>query len=137
MFRDPNILAHIDEALQSLHNLGVSLVMDDFGTGYSSLGYLRDYSFDVLKIDRSIISDISPDPADRELTSAIVAIAQALKLKVVAEAVETAEQFELIKILNCDYAQGYLFSKAVNAVDFEQYTKDKVLTQVSRVEKTH
>ena len=106
---------YIDAALVELKNLGVSIAMDDFGTGYSSLSYLRSYPFDVLKIDRSFVSDITVDPADRELINAIVAMAHSLRLKVVAEGVESEEQLAFLKNLGCDYAQGYLFSKPVTA----------------------
>ena len=91
--------------------------MDDFGTGYSSLSYLRSYPFDVLKIDRSFISDITVDAADRALINATVAMAHGLHLKVVVEGVETEEQLACLKELGCDYAQGYLFSKPVSAKD--------------------
>ena len=107
--------AYINDTLAILSDLGVSVAMDDFGTGYSSLGYLRNYPFTTLKIDRSFIMGIEKDTADRELINAIVAMAHALKLKVVAEGVETAEQLSYLKELGCDYAQGYLFSKPVSA----------------------
>lgn len=103
--------SYIDDALAALHNLGISLAMDDFGVGYSSLSYLRNYPFDVLKIDRSFVNDISEDRADRELISAAIAMAHSLNLKVVAEGVETEEQLAYLKQLNCDYGQGYLFGK--------------------------
>jgi len=101
----------IDNALDELSELGIFIAMDDFGTGYSSLSYLRKYPFDVLKIDRSFVEDISTDQADKELISATVAMAHGLGLKVVAEGVETAEQHQFLKKVGCDYAQGYLFSK--------------------------
>jgi len=105
--------SYIDEALSGLKQLGVSIAMDDFGTGYSSLGYLRNYPFDILKIDKSFIRDITLDPADKELINAAVAMAHGLKLKVVAEGVETEEQHEYLKSIGCDFAQGFLFSKPV------------------------
>jgi diguanylate cyclase (GGDEF)-like protein/PAS domain S-box-containing protein len=108
---------YIDEALEKLNQLGVSLSMDDFGTGYSSLSYLRNYPFDVLKIDRSFISDIRENPADRELINAAISMAHSLNLKVVAEGVETKEQLDSLKELGCDYAQGYLFSKPLSDVE--------------------
>lgn len=88
--------------------------MDDFGTGYSSLSYLRSYPFDVLKIDREFINDITDDPADRELVNAAIAMAHGLGLKVVAEGVETGEQLKFLKSQGCDYGQGYLFSKPLS-----------------------
>ena len=112
---------YIDDALNSLNELGVNIAMDDFGTGYSSLSYLRSYPFDVLKIDRSFICDITVDASDRELISAAIAMAHALNLKVVAEGVETKDQLDFLKSLNCDVAQGYLFSKPLSAQDMDTF----------------
>jgi diguanylate cyclase (GGDEF)-like protein/PAS domain S-box-containing protein len=106
--------AHIDDALAALSRLGVSIAMDDFGTGYSSLSYLRRYPFDVLKIDRSFVNDITVDSADRELVNACIAMAHGLGLKVVAEGVETRAQLELLAAQGCDFAQGYLFSRPLS-----------------------
>ena len=103
--------SYIDDSLNELSQLGVVLSMDDFGTGYSSLSYLRTYPFNVLKIDRCFVSGITEDNADKELVNATIAMSHALGLKVVAEGVETIEQFNLLVELNCDYAQGYLLSK--------------------------
>jgi EAL domain-containing protein (putative c-di-GMP-specific phosphodiesterase class I) len=89
--------------------------MDDFGTGYSSLSYLRSYPFDVLKIDREFVSDITDDPADRELVNAAIAMAHGLGLKVVAEGVETEDQLKHLASQGCEYGQGYLFSKPLSA----------------------
>jgi EAL domain-containing protein (putative c-di-GMP-specific phosphodiesterase class I) len=99
---------YITEALQSLNSVGVKLAMDDFGTGFSSLSYLRKYSFDTLKIDRSFIADLMIDEEDRELVNAIIAMAHSLSLDVVAEGVETIEQLDYLKSQDCEYAQGYL-----------------------------
>jgi diguanylate cyclase (GGDEF)-like protein/PAS domain S-box-containing protein len=104
----------VDDILSELSEIGVSIAMDDFGAGYSSLSYLRRYPFDVLKIDRSFISDITVDPADRKLINAVIAMAHGLNLKVVAEGVETEGQLNHLKEQNCDYAQGYLFSQPVS-----------------------
>ena len=102
---------YIYEIFEALKGLGVCISMDDFGTGYSSLSYLRNYSFDLLKIDRSFVNDITVDPADRELINAAIKMAHSLQLKVVAEGVETDAQLDYLKALGCDYAQGYLFGK--------------------------
>ena len=113
--------SYIDDALQNLHQLGVKLSMDDFGTGYSSLSYLRQYSFDVLKIDRSFISGITEKKEDLDLVKATIAMAHSLDLSVVAEGVETHEQLFLLDELGCDLVQGYYFSKPIpaeNALDF-------------------
>jgi diguanylate cyclase (GGDEF)-like protein/PAS domain S-box-containing protein len=106
--------AYIDEALNALSDLGVRIAMDDFGTGYSSLSYLRRYPFDTLKIDRNFVMDITENGADRELVNASIAMAHGLGLKVVAEGVEAEEQLSYLKEMDCDFAQGYLFSKPVS-----------------------
>jgi EAL domain-containing protein (putative c-di-GMP-specific phosphodiesterase class I) len=103
--------AYINEALAELKAMNITLAMDDFGTGYSSLNYLRKYPFDVLKIDRSFISEITNNAADRELVQASIALAQGLKLTVVAEGIETEEQLSMLRSLGCDFGQGYLFGK--------------------------
>ncbi len=109
-----NGYAYVDDALSALNSLGLNIAMDDFGTGYSSLSYLRSYPFDVLKIDREFINDITEDPADRELVNAAIAMAHGLGLKVVAEGVETKEQLEYLSAHGCDYGQGYLFGKPMS-----------------------
>ncbi len=116
--------AHVEGVLTRLSDLGVSIAMDDFGTGYSSLSYLRSYPFNVLKIDRSFISDIPTNPADRELVNAAIAMAHSLGLKVVAEGVETEEQLAHLATQECEVAQGYLFSKAVTAEEITKMIKE-------------
>ncbi len=117
---------HIIKALTALSSQGINIAMDDFGTGYSSLTYLRNYPFNILKIDRSFVNDISIDPADRELISATIAMSHGLDLKVVAEGVETQDQLDFLAGLNCDYAQGYFFSKPVKAEDLTQFIKQSL-----------
>ncbi len=119
----------IEKALFELHDLGICIAMDDFGTGYSSLSYLRKYPFDVLKIDRSFVKDITKDPADRELISATIAMAHGLGLKVVAEGVESKEQYEFLRELDCDYAQGYLFSKPMPELELHLLARSLVKNQ--------
>ncbi|MBL4832707.1 MAG: EAL domain-containing protein [Pseudomonas sp.] len=114
--------SYVDDALAALKELGIKLSMDDFGTGYSSLSYLRRYDFNVLKIDRSFIQGIPKNKADCELVNAIIAMAQSLGLKTVAEGVETKEQVALLSTLGCDYLQGYFFSKAVPAQQLIDYS---------------
>ena len=119
--------SYIADALQALQKLGVKLSMDDFGTGYSSLSYLRQYDFDVLKIDRSFINGITQNKEDRDLVKASIAIAHNLGLDVVAEGVEITEQLTILKELNCDYVQGYYFSKpmpAAHFIDFSSHYKE-------------
>ena len=114
-------LGYIDTAITNLSKLGISLAMDDFGTGYSSLSYLRNYPFNVLKIDRSFINDMTHDNADKELTNAAVAMAHSMKMTVVAEGVETEEQLQVLKAMGCDYAQGYLLGRPMTATQFTEF----------------
>lgn len=93
--------------LEKLKSIGVQVAIDDFGTGYSSLAYLKRFPIDTLKIDRSFIRDIPADSGDMKITRAIIAMAHGLRLKVVAEGVETADQLEFLRARSCDAAQGY------------------------------
>lgn len=113
----------VEQALAHMHEAGIGLGMDDFGTGYSSLSYLRKYPFDVLKVDRSFINDLTIDPADYELVNASILMAHGIGLEVVAEGVETEDQLNRLRDLRCEYAQGYLFSRPINADDFTQLLK--------------
>jgi diguanylate cyclase (GGDEF)-like protein/PAS domain S-box-containing protein len=103
------------EVLQSLRDLGVSIAIDDFGTGYSSLNYLKRFPITAVKIDRAFIRDLATSEGDAAIVSAVVGIARALKLRVIAEGVETEEQLAFLRRRNCDAAQGYLFSRPVSA----------------------
>ena len=99
--------------LGRLKSLGLTLAMDDFGTGYSSLSYLKKFPIDVIKIDRSFIKDIPGNQDDMEITSAVIAMAHNLKLKVVAEGIETGAQLGFLRRHKCDIGQGYLFDRAI------------------------
>jgi EAL domain-containing protein (putative c-di-GMP-specific phosphodiesterase class I) len=111
--------AEAERSLTDLKNLGLSIALDDFGTGYSSLSYVRRYPVDSLKIDQSFVSEVVSDPEAQAITTAIVAMAHGLDLKVVAEGVETAEQEQFLQDLGCDELQGYRFSRPVPAEEIE------------------
>ena len=110
-------------AMAELKALGLNLVIDDFGTGYSSLSYLKKFPVSKLKIDKSFVRDLTPDSDDGAIVMAIIAMAQKLKLTVLAEGVETKEQLEFLKAHQCNYAQGYFFSRPVPAQECEKLLK--------------
>lgn len=111
--------------LTTLKEMGVGLSIDDFGTGYSSLSYLKRLPIDTIKIDKSFIRDIKTDPNDATIITAIIKMSHGLKLKVIAEGVETQEQLDFLKLEGCDQYQGYLVSKPVSAEKFATYIKPK------------
>jgi len=112
------------ELLKRLKDLGVQLSIDDFGTGYSSLGYLHRFPVDTIKIDRSFIGRIGEASEDIEIVRAIMSLAENMGMDVVAEGIETLGQLGKLRTLNCQYGQGYLFSRPVDA--------DSVTTWISR-----
>jgi EAL domain-containing protein (putative c-di-GMP-specific phosphodiesterase class I) len=115
------IMKNAESAIQTLSILqetGIKISIDDFGTGYSSLGYLKRLPIDILKIDKSFIDDVTTNADDAALVVAIITLAHNLRLKVVAEGVETEDQLKFLQLLKCDEWQGYLFSKPVPAEEF-------------------
>lgn len=113
-------IEHNMNQLTRLRHLGVHLAIDDFGVGYSSLGYLRDFPVDLLKIDRSFITDVIERHDDAVITRAVINLAHNLGIEVVAEGVETPEQLRFLKIHRCDVIQGYFISQPVPAEDLEK-----------------
>jgi diguanylate cyclase (GGDEF)-like protein/PAS domain S-box-containing protein len=112
------------DVLEAFHNLGTRLHMDDFGTGYSSFRYLNQMPIDVLKIDQSFIREISERKTGRSVVHAIVALAQTLDMRVIAEGVETPLQVALLAEMGCDCAQGYYFSRPMQAGSVLEYAKN-------------
>jgi len=117
------LIKDINETLARLHALaalGVSLAIDDFGTGYSSLAYLKKFPISKLKIDRAFVMGLPADEGDRAIVGATIAMAQALKLSVVAEGVETDAQRDFLQGLHCEAFQGFLCSPGLAAEDFDK-----------------
>jgi EAL domain-containing protein (putative c-di-GMP-specific phosphodiesterase class I) len=102
------------EMLNQLRTLGIELSIDDFGTGYSSLSYLHRFPISTLKIDRSFVSRMSDNNENAEIVRTIMMLARSLKMDVVAEGVETADQLTQLAMLECEYGQGYYFSKPLS-----------------------
>ncbi len=107
-----------DDLLQALKAMGVQLALDDFGTGYSSLSYLKRFPIDALKVDRSFVREITSNPEDAKIVSAVIHMGRNLQQRVIAEGVETEEQFAFLRIQDCDEGQGYYFSPPVHAEQF-------------------
>jgi predicted signal transduction protein with EAL and GGDEF domain len=104
--------------LQALREKGIKVAVDDFGTGYSSLSYLRKFPVDALKIDQSFVRQISDSGDDTSIVTAVIAMSRSLKLRVIAEGVETLKELEFLRAHHCDEAQGYYFSRPVPAAQY-------------------
>ncbi|ADJ28420.1 bifunctional diguanylate cyclase/phosphodiesterase [Nitrosococcus watsonii] len=113
------------KTLNTLKKMGCRLSLDDFGTGYSSLAYLKRFPIDTVKIDRSFVQDISIDPDDAAITTAVTTMAHSLKRKVIAEGVETREHVDFLNKINVDEAQGYFISHPLPASDLSQLLKER------------
>ena len=110
--------------LEQLSELGVVVAIDDFGTGYSSMSYLQRFPIDKLKIDRSFISDVASNADDASIVRAIISLAHGLRLKVIAEGVESEEQLGILRRMGCDQYQGFFRSAAVPAAEIERLVRD-------------
>jgi diguanylate cyclase (GGDEF)-like protein len=115
--------------LKNLRSLGVNLSIDDFGTGYSSLSYLHRFPIDTLKVDRSFVSSMEDGSENGEIVRTIIALAKTLNLDVVAEGIETIHQLHQLRILGCEYGQGYLFSRPVPSEEAQTILDDKTRWQ--------
>ncbi len=126
------VMERSDETLMTLTDLksrGIKLAVDDFGTGYSMLSYLKHFPIDRLKIDRSFVSDISTDSDDAAITEAIIAMAHGLKVKVLAEGVETREQLDFLTARRCEEGQGYYFAHPLSAEQAGEFLRKQYETQ--------
>jgi len=115
----------IAEVLKQLKEVGVEIHMDDFGTGYSSLNYLHRFPLDVLKIDRAFLGTKSIEDEYADVVQTVVALAHTLNMQVIVEGVETRQHIGKLLALNCDFAQGFYFSKALNAADAREFLASK------------
>ena len=107
--------------------MGIEIAIDDFGTGYSSLAYLKRLPVNKLKIDQSFIHDLPHDDEDRAISKAVIALAQSLNLKIIAEGVENSEQVKYLLSNNCYYIQGHYYSKAITKKEMTEYLKNNIV----------
>jgi diguanylate cyclase (GGDEF)-like protein len=123
--------------LEAISRMGVLVSVDDFGTGYSSMSYLRRFPIDKLKIDRCFVEQMTARPEDASIVGAIISLAHSLRLKVIAEGVETPEQLQLLAQLGCDQYQGFYFSPALSPAKFEQLLREDPLLSEEDSVRTH
>ena len=116
--------------LKKLKTLGIKLSVDDFGTGYSSLSYLQQFCADTLKIDQSFVKELELSSRNEEIVDLIVTLAHKLDMNVIAEGIENAEHVAILKTLNCEYGQGFFFSKPLNSDDAAKLLAEHLLTHV-------
>ena len=121
----------VKSLLDEIKQRDIHIALDDFGTGYSSLSYLTDFPIDILKIDRSFVSKIG-NTKQEAIVSAMIAMGKAMGMSVVAEGIETEQQLEYLKNLNCDIAQGYLFSRPLPESEATQFLKANLVSRAYR-----
>lgn len=117
--------AKVGVKLDQFRSAGIQIAIDDFGTGYSALSYIKKFNIDYLKIDQSFVRNLEPYSSDKALCEAIVSMAHKLGLKVIAEGVETNQQHQLLKEMDCDFGQGYLYSRPLPIKEFEAFLEDR------------
>ena len=130
---ESSLIENMEVATQTLLEIksrGIKLSMDDFGTGYSSLSYLHRFPVDILKIDRSFVRDIRTNKGNYAIVKAIVTLAHVLDMEVIAEGLEDSFQLEQLKLLNCEYGQGYYFAKPLNQQQAECLVANSVRSHV-------
>ena len=130
------LMKNIDRAkplFQKLKELGVKISLDDFGTGYSSLSYINHLPFDVIKIDRSFVAQLHGGNKENPIISIIISLAKTLNIEIVAEGIETIEQLEVLKNMNCSFGQGYYFSKPVSSCQTIEVIKNMQLNETIKV----
>jgi EAL domain-containing protein (putative c-di-GMP-specific phosphodiesterase class I) len=127
LMQDPDSTATV---LRALKELGVRLTLDDFGTGYSSLSFLKRFPIDALKIDRSFVRGLCTDVGDANIVNAVIDLGRNFHLQVIAEGVETREQFLALQAQSCDEGQGYYFGAAIAADEFARLLGAKLPTAV-------
>jgi EAL domain-containing protein (putative c-di-GMP-specific phosphodiesterase class I) len=113
------------QSIDRLKTLGVKIALDDFGSGFSSIGYLRQFGFDRIKIDRSMIVDILESHSQRQMLQATVALARSLDIPVTAEGIETEEQAIAVRLFGCDCLQGYYFGRPMPADQITQLLREQ------------
>jgi EAL domain-containing protein (putative c-di-GMP-specific phosphodiesterase class I) len=118
------------DVMRSLRAIGVGISIDDFGMGYSSLNYLKRFPITAVKIDRAFVHDLATDEGDAAIVSAVIGMARSLRLRVIAEGVETAEQFALLRTKSCDEAQGFYFSRPVAPEEIGRIFRDRLTLAV-------
>jgi diguanylate cyclase (GGDEF)-like protein len=123
--------------LEDISRMGVLVSVDDFGTGYSSMSYLRRFPIDKLKIDRCFVEQMATRPEDASIVGAIISLAHSLRLKVIAEGVETPEQLQMLAALGCDQYQGFYFSPALLPEKFEELLREDPLLTEEDAARTH
>jgi diguanylate cyclase (GGDEF)-like protein len=124
LMRNPDVAVSV---LSDLKSMGVKVSIDDFGTGHSSLSYLKRFPIDAVKIDQSFVREITTSPDDAAIAEAVIGMAHSMKLTVIAEGVETLEQLEFLRSLDCDEMQGYFVGRPVPSDDFEMLLRDERL----------